>query len=57
MHINRKPGEIMEVDWAGQYAHIVSTDTGELINVSVFVAALSYSGYVYVEGFLSQNQR
>lgn len=56
MHINRKPGEIMEVDWAGQYAHIVSTDTGELINVSVFVAALSYSGYAYVEGFLSQNQ-
>lgn len=56
MHINRKPGEIMEVDWAGQYAHIVNTDTGELIDVSVFVAALSYSGYAYVEGFLSQNQ-
>jgi len=31
----------MEVDWAGQYAHIVNTDTGELIDVSVFVAALS----------------
>jgi transposase len=46
----------MEVDWAGQYAHIVNTDTGELIDVSVFVAALSYSGYAYVEGFLSQNQ-
>ena len=56
MHINRKPGEIMEVDWAGQNAHIVNTDTGELIDVSVFVAALSYSGYAYVEGFLSQNQ-
>ncbi|HZK28396.1 MAG TPA: IS21 family transposase [Thermoclostridium sp.] len=56
MHINRKPGEIMEVDWAGQYAHIINTDTGELIDVSVFVAALSYSGYAYVEGFMSQNQ-
>ncbi len=56
MHINRKPGEIMEVDWAGQYAHIINTDTGELINISVFVAVLAYSGYAYVEAFLSQNQ-
>lgn len=56
MHINRKPGEIMEVDWAGQSAHIINTDTGELINVSVFVAVLAYSGYAYVEAFLSQNQ-
>ena len=46
----------MEVDWAGQYAHIINTDTGEPIDVSVFVAALSYSGYAYVEGLLSQNQ-
>ena len=56
MHIGHKPGEIMEVDWAGQNAHIVDTDTGELINAYVFVAVLPYSGYAYVEAFLSQNQ-
>ena len=56
MHIGRKPGEIMEVDWAGQNAYVVDTDTGELINAYVFVAALPYSGYAYVEAFLSQNQ-
>jgi len=56
MHINRKPGEIMEVDWAGQTAEIIDTDTGEMIPAYVFVAALSYSGYAYVEAFLSQNQ-
>ena len=28
MHINRKPGEIMEVDWAGQTAKLIDTDTG-----------------------------
>ena len=56
MHINRKPGELLEVDWAGQTAKIIDTDTGELIDVYIFVAALPYSGYSYVEGFLSQNQ-
>lgn len=56
MHINRKPGEIMEVDWAGQTAGIVDTDTGKIIPAYVFVAALPYSGYAYVEAFLAQNQ-
>ena len=31
MHINRKPGEIMEVDWAGHTAEIVDCDTGEIL--------------------------
>ncbi len=56
MHINRKPGEQMEVDWAGQTANIIDTDTGEIINAYVFVAALSCSQYAYVEAFLAQNQ-
>ena len=56
MHIKRKSGEQLEVDWAGQTASIVDRDTGEPIPVSVFVAALSSSQYAYVEGFLSQNQ-
>jgi transposase len=54
-HIRRKPGEVMEVDWAGQTAGIIDTDTGEIIPASVFVAALPYSGYGYVEAFLSRN--
>ncbi|MCQ1530528.1 IS21 family transposase [Lutispora saccharofermentans] len=56
MHLNHKPGEIMEVDWAGQNAFIIDTDTGEPIKAYVFVAVLAYSGYAYVETFLSQNQ-
>jgi transposase len=56
MHIQRKPGDQLEVDWAGQTAQIVDKDTGELLPVYVFVAALSSSQYAYVEGFLSQNQ-
>ena len=56
MHIHHKPGEIMEVDWAGQTTELVDSDTGEIVEVSVFVAALSYSGYSYVEAFLRQDQ-
>jgi len=55
MHIGRKPGELLEVDWAGQTAEIIDTDTGEPIPAYIFVAALPYSGYSYVEAFLSQN--
>ncbi|QSO45669.1 hypothetical protein [Alicyclobacillus mengziensis] len=29
MHIQRKPGEQLEVDWAGQTATLVDRDTGE----------------------------
>ena len=56
MHINRKPGELMEVDWAGQTAFIVDSDTGEALDAFLFVAVLPYSGYAYAEAFMSQNQ-
>ena len=46
----------MEVDWAGQTAQLVDSDTGEILDAYVFVAALPYSGYAYAEAFLSQNQ-
>jgi transposase len=56
MHIQRKPGELMEVDWAGQTAHLIDADTGEVLDAYIFVAALPYSGYAYTEAFASQNQ-
>lgn len=55
MHIKRKPGEMLEVDWAGQKASIIDNTTGELIHAYVFVASLSCSQYAYVEAFLSMN--
>ena len=56
MHLDHKPGEIMQVDWAGDTAKVVDTDTGEIIPAYVFVATLPYSGYSYVEAFFSMNQ-
>ncbi len=55
MHIPRKPGEQIEVDWAGKTAALVERDTGEIIPAYVFVGVLSYSQYAYVEAFLSMN--
>ena len=57
MRIGYKPGEILEVDWAGQTAFIRSTDTGQQIKAYIFTASLSYSGYTYAEAFLSQDQQ
>ena len=56
MHLNRKPGEQTEVDWAGQTAAVIDRDTGEIIQAYVFIAVLSYSQYAYVEAFLRQDQ-
>ena len=56
MHLNHRPGEIMQVDWAGDTASVIDTDTGEVIPAYVFVATLPYSGYSYVEAFFSMDQ-
>lgn len=56
MHLNHKPGEIMQVDWAGDTATVTDTDTGEVIPAYIFVATLPFSGYSYSEAFFSMNQ-
>ena len=55
MRIHHKPGEKMEVDWAGSTMSLRDNLTGGEIKVYIFVAVLPCSGYAYVEGFLSQN--
>jgi transposase len=56
MHIDRKPGETLEVDWVGGSVDIVDSDTGEIMDAYVFVGALSYSGYAYVEAFWTMTE-
>ncbi len=56
MHINRKPGEQVEVDWAGDPAHLTDPDTGESINAYLFVGVMTYSQYPYVEAFVDEKQ-
>jgi len=57
MHIPRKPGEQVEVDWAGDYAKIIDPDTGEVTDVHIFVGVMTYSQYAYVEAFINERQQ
>lgn len=51
MHIARKPGEQIEVDWAGDPIYIADPDTGEATKINLFIGVMSYSQYAFVEGF------
>ena len=57
MHINRKPGDQVEVDWAGDPAAIIDQDTGEILKAYIFVGVMTYSQYAYVEAFLDMKQK
>ena len=54
MHIPRKPGQQIEVDWAGDPAYIIDPDTGELTECWLFVGVMTYSQYTYVEAFMNE---
>lgn len=56
MRIRRKPGEIMEVDWAGATLKIIDSDSGKLIPAYLFIATLPCSSYSYCEAFLSMKE-
>ncbi|MDP0529346.1 IS21 family transposase [Lacticaseibacillus paracasei] len=53
MRIKRKPGELMEVDWAGSTLHLQDRDTGEVVTAYLFLAVLPSSQYSYCEATLS----
>ena len=57
MHINRKPGEQVEVDWAGDPAKIIDPDTGEITEAWIFVGVMTYSQYAFVEAFINEQQK
>ena len=56
LHVEHKPAERMEVDWAGDTAALSDNITGKPIPVYIFVSVLPCSGYAYAEGFLKRNQ-
>lgn len=57
MRKEHRGGEEMEVDYAGLKLSMTDPESGEIIPVSVFVATLPASNYIYAEAQLSQNQR
>ena len=57
MHIPRKPGQQIEVDWAGDPAKIIDPDTGEITKAYIFIGVMTYSQYAYVEAFINEQQK
>lgn len=53
MHFEHRPGERMQVDFAGKMLSYYDVQTGEIINCPVLVCVLPYSGYTYVEALPS----
>lgn len=54
MHIDHKPGEKLEVDWAGTTMPVVDSITEKEVGAYLFVATLPCSGYTYVEAFMDR---
>lgn len=56
MRLPHRPGEQLQVDFAGDKLGYVDMSTGEWISCEVLVCAMPYSHYVYAEALRSQKQ-
>lgn len=56
MHFEHRPGEYLQVDFAGKPLHIIDRQTGEMIPCPVLVCVLTFSNYPYVEALSSTRQ-
>jgi transposase len=56
MHIQYKAGDKMLVDYAGSKLSIVDSESGEQIDLEVFVAILGASQLTYVQAIESQQK-
>lgn len=57
MHFVHRPGEQLQVDFAGGKLGYVDRSTGEWIACEVLVCAMPFSHFVYVEALHSQQQQ
>jgi transposase len=56
MHFEHKPGERVQIDFAGKSLSYLDSSTGEIISCPVLVCVLPFSGYSYVEALQSACQ-
>lgn len=56
MRLSHKPGDVMEVDWAGNTLAVYDPVTGEPSPIYVFVAVLPCSCFTYAEGCTDMTQ-
>lgn len=48
MHFTHKPGEVLQVDFAGAKLHYIDKESGEVIECPVIIGVFPFSGYSYV---------
>jgi len=56
MHLEHKPGEVLQIDFAGDKLSYTNKNTGEIISCVVLVCTMPYSSLVYVEALPDQSQ-
>jgi transposase len=56
MHFEHQPGNVLQVDFAGDKMSYVDAQTGEVIECPVLVCVLPYSGFKYVEVLVNATQ-
>ncbi len=54
MAVERKPGEKMYIDWAGDVVTVVLVDLDKSVAIHLFVTTLGLSGCIYAEAFLDE---
>ncbi len=56
MHFEHKPGERVQIDFAGKPLSYIDRSTGEMIPCPVLVCVFPFSGYAYIEALPSASQ-
>jgi transposase len=56
MHFSHRPGEFLQIDFAGKSLSYIDPETGEIIKCPVLVCTLPFSSYTYVEALASAKQ-
>lgn len=56
MHFVHKPGERVQIDFAGKSLTYLDSSTGEIVSCPVLVCVLPFSGYAYVEALQTASQ-
>ena len=56
MHFDHRPGEYLQVDFAGKPLYVTDQSTGEIVPCPVLVCVLPYSNYPYIEALSSARQ-
>ena len=56
MHLEHKPGETLQIDFAGDKLSYVDHLTGEIIRCPVLVCTMPYSNFCYIEALSDQSQ-